>query len=218
MAIAFNAFSHSSSTGTSASSTHDSGAEADRFLIIGVMWQSNESIAGSAVTYDGVASTKIGEQSQTGGARRIALYYIEDPSSGSNTATATRGSSTGSMFIFVTSLSGADVFDVGGTEDVTEDPHTPALTTTADNDWMFGITRNGAGQTITAGTGTIRRSSTGGGDLAFGDSNGSVGSAGAHNLTWDVASSSAFISVTGSVKPVAVAAVVRNLMTLGVGR
>lgn len=173
MAIAFDAYSTGSTTGTSLTVSHTTSGS-NRILIVGVQTGTGGSSLVTGITYNGTAMTNIDSSIGNGVQRWLETWYLIAPTSGTHDIVV---STSGSVFIQVvaTSYTGAlqsGQPDAHGTKaSVSGSSFSHAITTVHGECWLVGFLENDGG-TIVAGASTTLRSALGG--LALADSNGTV--------------------------------------------
>jgi hypothetical protein len=147
-----------------------------RVLFVGVNSYNGGSTADTlqGVTYNGTAMTFIDKVSQ-GGPAEIYLYYLINPDTGTNNIVATTTGTMTELDVMGASYNltrQTGVPDGSNTGATGASPRTISITTTADNCWLVGVFASDQGSTVSAGTGTTRRSNTGGNLFMIADSNG----------------------------------------------
>ena len=216
MAIAFDAVSSGGNGGTSQTFSHTC-TGTNRLLFVGGFNQEASSTI-TGVTYDGVAMTEIDSSSQTNNS--VSLWYLIAPSTGASDVVITRSSSTNALVGVGVSYTGClqsgvpDSDNTGGSSSGSS--LTISTTTVEDNCWITGIFRNEAGVNSAGANTTMRNASS----IAMGDTNADQSPAGAHSIgaTWSGSVRNVGVVASFAPAPAAVTTVVRNLMTLGVGR
>jgi hypothetical protein len=185
MAIAYdNAGLAFDGSGTSGSGSFTVGSGTNRILFCGLTL-ANSGDTLTSVTYNSVAMTQIGKKKDPSSNLWRYLYYLINPSSGSNTLAASSSTSTTSFNAVCSSYSGARQTgqpDSSATADASSATSVTGNTTSvADNSWaiMYGGNFNSA---LSAGTGSTLRVDSGGGYGAIVDSNGAITPAGATSL------------------------------------
>lgn len=185
MAIAFDAAGGSvgsASPGTAtASHTHTMGSVTNGIAFVAVYNQNTGGL--SSVTFGGNAMTLIGSK-QDSGSNIVYLYVILNPSSGANTVSVTRSSTTGFMFLLSSSYSGAaqtTTADATTSGNATATSLTGTLTTIANNCWTIMIA-SAANGSQAAGSGSTRRVDSSGFQGLF-DSNAAKTPAGSTSMT-----------------------------------
>lgn len=159
-AIAFDAANQQAVTAGTASITFSlTNSATTPGLMIGVTVQNTGGLTG-APTYNGVSSTLIDSQ-QDSGITVVYLYYLINPASGANNLSVTRNTTTNSMYLFgVTYYDFAQSSPIDtSTKGTTGDPMTGTVTTTVDNCWTFMNAYDG-NQALSASTGSTLRGST----------------------------------------------------------
>lgn len=170
------------SSGSSASVSHTC-AGSNRVLYAYVkVYNSGSAInAVTGVTYNSVAMTLIDSQTD-GGPGTSYLYGLLNPSTGANNIVATCSGSNSEIDIVGISYTGVRQTELYLQKNKanTTSPNTLSVTTTVDNSWLAGGFGSDSGSTISAGTGTTRRSAAG---LVVGmDSNGPKTPTGSYSL------------------------------------
>lgn len=196
--------SFSGGTGNISGSFTTSGS--NRLLLVGIGWAEDSSNTVDTITYNGVTLTKIGEvlnYSSGGNPRSIALYYLINPASGSNTLAITRSTSTNGFYAYAASYTGVlqsgalDASDTGST--TTGDTYADSLTSVTDGCWHLWFV--GAFNDIpTAGASTTAR---GDGVYTFAlmDSNSEKTPAGSVTLNAALTGNSYWANVIAAFKP-----------------
>ena len=187
-----------------------------RLLVVGVHGYFDGS--GYTVTYNGVAMTQstqynLGQTPE----RRMTLYYLIAPASGTNDVVVTSGGGSGVFGVHVTSLTGVDqttpinvissVADAGGLMTVT-------FTTTADDCVGVGVVYNYGGGTYVDGT----NFDLFGNDLPYdyGISPTSLGAAGSKTMTCG-GSSNSQAALIMAIKPAVLIAILSSTSVTGIG-
>lgn len=164
-----------------ASHTHTMGTVSNGIAFLGVYNQNTGGL--SSVTFGGNAMTLIGSRTDSGG-NMVYLYVILSPTSGANTVSVTRSTTTNYMFLLSASYSGAaqtTTADATTSGNATATSLTGTLTTIADNCWTIMIA-NAANDSQAAGAGSTRRVNSAGYQGLF-DSNGPKTPAGSTSMT-----------------------------------
>lgn len=179
-----------------ASWSHTCGSLGNRFLIVAFDGTNRP----TAVTYAGVSMAAAGTVANGTTSRTIALWYLANPASGSNSIAVTGGSS----FIGI-SLSYAGVKQVGfpdasNTATGSGTTHSVSVTTTVGGCWTVAFTDSN-GANATAGASTTRRSASGSYAFEAFDSNAAVALAGVSTLNFANAGSVAWASIGVSMAP-----------------
>jgi len=117
MAVAFDAATGSSGSGsTSLTFAHTCGGS-DRKLVVGVGVRDSGSVAVTGVTYNGVAMTAVGTR-QTNGIVKLDVYQLNAPATGSNNVVVSMdGTPSSGVAGYAISLTGVDqgeAYDVQG--------------------------------------------------------------------------------------------------------
>lgn len=155
MAISFGSQSTAVIQGSGSSQTMAfTTAGSDRFLLVGVLTQSNQTCSG--VTYNGVAMTQIGSpQFYVAANENWSGWYLLNPAVGANNIVATF---SGSCVSGICPAYYTGVGSVDSTHDASGNPITSlanTFTTTANNCWLTSICR--AANTLSAGSNTTVR-------------------------------------------------------------
>lgn len=175
------------SAGTSKSATVNVGSNTDRILWVSLMDGDNTTDITTSLTYNGVAMTKLAGRRLNTSTQYISLWYLKNPTSGSNTLQWTGSSNAtfvyavSAVYIGFPSASGI----VGTATDNADDasaPQTLTLTTEADYSWLISTVRSTDTGDHSAGTGTTERQQLAN---SLGDSNGAKATAGSYSMTWD---------------------------------
>jgi hypothetical protein len=208
------------STGTINSNTvltfsHTTGGS-DRLLFVAVgLFDGFTSDVLTSVTYNGVSMTRIGMGVAQNNSRTY-LYYLINADTGANNVVITSSVSTkirGTSMSY-TGAQQSGVPDASVTGNGNGTTITGTVTTVADNSWLVGSFFGNDGN-LAASTGTTSRGIL---DRNGGfDSNEAITPAGSSSLVVTCDSDN-YGFVVASFAPLASAAVVRNLMTLGVGK
>lgn len=192
MAIAYASSAYdglNTSAVSTANWTIDVGSGTDRFLIVApcCIPHSGQADIVTSMTYNGVALTKaISEEPQTSG-QWLGIWYLKNPSAGSNTLTINASANWGTGGgIYVhhavyTGVTGTPIIDVGSPVDNLTNSITLSVTTTGDNAWLFSTARSIDTGDQVAGTGTTERTDTAN---SIGDSNGAKTPTGSYSMGW----------------------------------
>ena len=218
MAIAFDAVSSGGNGGTSQTFSHTC-TGTNRLLFVGAFNQESSSTV-TGVTYNGVALTEIDNTSQTNNS--ASLWYLIAPATGVNDVVVTRSSSSNALLGVAVSYTGCLQSGVPDSDNTRSGGSgsslTIATTTTVVNCWLTGIFRNEVAVNVASTNTTMRNSSS----VSMGDTNAPMATAGSHSIgvTWSGSGRNVGVIASFAPAPAAVTdvAVVRNLMTLGVGR
>jgi len=184
MAIAFDAQSTTSQTGTTTTDAHTC-TGSNLILFAGVQGGTTDIVTG--VTYSGVAMTQIAKvQLPSADNRWLYLYYLVNPATGANNIVAT---SSGSQTVRVCGASYTGVKQTGQPDASTTATQTAGATTwsmsvtsVADNCWSLAFMRQGDG-TVGAGSATTMRT-VGSNFSAMFDSNAVIHPAGSSTLNF----------------------------------
>lgn len=187
MANAFHGISQQKVAATNATNTfaHDTGAGTDRILFVAV---SNENAgAMTGVTYNALAMTEIGTGQGT-----LHIYYLINPTSGSNNVVATRATTANDFHAWALTYTGAkqsaqpDAQDKGVTA-------TGTVTTVADNSWGIMVARYD-NASMAPSTNSTERSTPDAFDAwAVFDSNGPKTPAGAFSMSFTGSGSPTYV-------------------------
>ena len=195
MVIAFDAESSSSTyvVDTTLSWSHTC-TGTKRILIVATRGTMGVADVITGVTYNSVAMTKLGSSYQGSSDRWIALWYLLNPSTGTNTITVS--ASLGDV-IMGSSSSYTGVGKIGTTTGTATDGSatslTTSFTTTRPNSWLVAAVGNSAGQ-ATAGTGTAVRGSIGAG-ICVADSNAKINIPSSSSLVTNLGSSTTWVGI-----------------------
>jgi archaellum component FlaF (FlaF/FlaG flagellin family) len=154
----------------------------NRILIVGINTANNAAISG--VTYDGAALTQI-RQDDNGASAHTSLWYLVDPSTGTNNVHV-------SLFLLTdvtagaVSFTGVDQIDpVDADDGATGTSATPTvnLTTTTDESWIIDVVGTPDGP-LTAGDGQIERWQELAGTTSGAESTEFTSSNGTFSMSW----------------------------------
>lgn len=201
-----------SSVSTTYTVSYTVGAGSDRILFVGISNSGSGSDGVTAITYNGVALTKIASAIHSGSGS-AALWYLVNPASGANNVVVS-APFTG-LEVFAASYSGAnqsgqpDAYASDATSTAAGGDGgiytiSPAVTTVADNDWLITAAYV-IGTWIVGGNSTVRGVSAGSdGELV---DRGPITPAGSSTLTMATLYSGGgpIASVTAAFKPVGAA-------------
>lgn len=195
MAIAYDTFTNGSFTsGTSRTFAHTC-TGSDRILFVETVINTSTDLV-TGVTYNGVSMTRIQTVSPTAN-RRLYLYYLIAPATGSNNVVISASSSTfigGNASSYTGVAQSGTIIDVSTTVTDTSSPIDTTLTTTVDNCWTILCGTMDGTVAFTASTGSTLRGGNGlYSDVQIFDSNGPKTPAGSTTMTVTNA------SVSGSV-------------------
>jgi hypothetical protein len=147
----------------------------DRILFVGIRSNSNSATFG--VTYNGVAMTEVDRVSFNSNCNRMWLFMLVNPASGTNNVVVTPSSTVEAFRCATVSYTGArqtDQPDSSNNESQSASTtHDISTTVVTDDSWAIAVFGTGAGQTLSAGTGTTKRT-TESMFFAIGDSNGTL--------------------------------------------
>lgn len=161
-------------------------AASNEYLVVGAV-DYGDYVTG--MTYNGTSMTSLGSQAIVGGGGSVRAYGLANPSMGANNVVITK--STGSNFIpsVAGSYSGAAQTgqpEATGTNTASSaSTLTVSATTLTDNAWMVLLGWNDNGGTMTASTGSTKRTQTPSyGGFALFDSNAGISPAGSNSMTY----------------------------------
>ena len=181
MAISFDAASTGDATDTTLTFAHTC-TGTRRLLVVGVgIEDADDEISG--VTYNGVAMTLVDKIVNGVPNEWTYMFYLLNPSSGTNNVVVTASSST---TIRGLGVSYTGVLQSGQPDSKNEATaqgasHALSTTTVLDNSWVVGMAQ-GDDATPGAGTGVTSRATVGGSRI--GDSNGPKTPAGSYSMTF----------------------------------
>lgn len=186
------AIAHAASSGvnvnnpvTSQTTAFNVGAGTDRFLYVWVLGDAAATSGISGVTYAGVSMTKLATH-RVGADRSFDVYYLVNPTSGSNNVVITRGVSglIVSGFVAYTGVNQTTPIPSNTTfTDTTADTTIAEnFTTTLNNSWAIIGMRDDTGRTITPGSGYTSRVTNVGNGIHLGDSGAAITPAGVHTF------------------------------------
>lgn len=150
----------------------------DRILFVGTKGASGYS---TGTTYNGVSMTRIADVQSGVGEYHLSLFYLIAPSTGTNSVSTTVAS--GNIGFTSSSYTGANQTtqpDVSTSNTGSGTSLTTSVTTVTNNAWLVGYFSSAA-NTLTQSTGT-NFVQTQANNVALGDSNGSVGTAGSYSM------------------------------------
>ncbi len=156
-ALAYDASASIAANTASVTLSHTTGAGVDRLLLVGVSMRSGDQSVNS-VTYNGLALTRVGEQSN-GAATRMEMWQLINPPSGTYNVVATL-SASGRAVVGATTFSGVDQTEpLGPFVSTTGTSAAPSVTvSSAAGEIVFDTVANAAGQTAMApGAGQTER-------------------------------------------------------------
>ena len=206
--ISHGAISYISSTdltstpGTSQTTSVNVGSGSNRGLVVtGVSSTGTDDLTG--ITYAGVAMTRIGAVAPTSGARWLYLYWLSNPTSGTNNLVVSHSASqpwfAGQASVY-NGVNQSDTVDAsnslragGGATS-----YTMTLTTVADQAWIMGyISPDGYNP---AATSPALERGTDQGNAGYGDSNAGF-SPGSNSIAWTWSTSALFSEAHMSIAP-----------------
>lgn len=195
MAIAFDATAGQALTGTNSTNTFSLtvGGGSDRYLVVGNQLVNPSAVDVSSVTYNGATCTQLATYSPQDIQANIplSLYYLANPSSGTNdvvvTSTVATTSSFRSAAASYSGVNNASPEDSDGTRTgATSVSRT--VTTTTDNSWVVGV--GGTSNAYSSWSGSaVLRGSVLGSQTALADTNGAVTPAGNVTFTYNIGGS-----------------------------
>lgn len=198
------AVSNGFSAGTTLSWSHTTSGT-NRLLVISAMaWQD---VAGtgtvSGVTYNGAALTKA--NATTGGAMRAEVWYIKNPTIGTNTVVVTYTGNTDARKASGVSFTNADQtspLDASNVASGTSSPITLNLTTTTDNATIVDAATNFTTTALTIGAGQVSVRNDVTGSTGFAASyKGPASPATSYPMSWTKAGTDDWAIVAASFKP-----------------
>jgi hypothetical protein len=173
-------------------------------LLVGIYINNSASDSVSAVTYNSVSMTRVAIK--TDGAESGYLYYLINPSTGSNTISMTHSNQIGTaLAASYTGTNQSSQPDSHGEGEQTNGTFTQSTTVVASNCWLVGMFTGDSGNDITAGTGTTRRVRPGN-QAVWMDSNATVGT-GSQSLVGTLVTANHSLALIASIAPVASAVV-----------
>ena len=190
MAIAYNtagtATMSPTSAGTSKTATLNVGSGTDRILWVGIATGDNTTDVTSSLTYNGVAMTKLVGRRLNTSTQYLTLWYLVNPTSGSNTLTWTGSANEQYVYAAFTVYTGvpSSTYGVGSntaSADETDGTLALTLTTQYNNAWTVSICRSTDYGDHSAGTGTTERAQLA---ISIGDSNGGITPVGSTTMNW----------------------------------
>lgn len=186
MAIAYDNSTQKVESGSVSSTTfsHTVGTGSARYLVVGTVFRGGTNRIATAVTYNGVAMTKIGSDQTNAGACNSNIWGLANPASGTNDVVVTYSGSGNTMQVVASSYTGVNQTSAVDTNNGTTGSGTtfsPTVTTTADNCWVILNAGSDAKSAAISGLGTTRQTVTT--IQVFGDSNGPITPAGAATFT-----------------------------------
>lgn len=185
MAIAFDTGLFNQGSGSSPVSWSHTVTGSNPNLLVAVQLSGLAGDVVTGVTYGGVAMTKL--QYSATVTLTVSLWYLGNPSTGSNTVSVTFTSGSWSRGSSISYKGCASTVDNSGANNVNtgSSPLSLSITSVANNSWMtmFSTLNNSA---IAAGTNTTARSVDPTFGIGFYDTNGPITPAGARSLqvTW----------------------------------
>lgn len=174
-------------------------------IFFGGIWNGNTSGL-TTVTYNGSSMTLVNSINGNPGGTTY-MYYIVNPTTGTNTFSVTRSSTVGRLFIFGASYTGAaqtgQVDSSNTATNTGSSGHTVSTTVVAPNCWLVGVMIMDGANSLAAGSGTtMREKDTRFGQAGWFDSNGTVGT-GSQGLSTTAIGANAYGDVVASFLPVA---------------
>lgn len=200
MAIAFDSSaSYISGANATTHSWNHTCTGSDLILWVNVM--NSNAISVNGVTYNGVS---MNQSAQSTDSQRCTLFYLINPSTGTNTVQVTMASSG---FCYTNSASYTGVKQTGQPEATTVTNSaagttlTCTLTTVTANSWTVMGVRNASAGDTTASTGSFQRAS-GAGATQFYDSNGVIATPSSYSMSVTASvGSSAYNGVMAAMAP-----------------
>lgn len=170
---------------TSQTTAFDVGSGTDRFLYVWVLGDAAATTGISGITYAGVSMTKLATH-RVGTDRSFDVYYLVNPTSGSNNVVISRGVSGVIVSGFVayngvhqtTPIPSNTTF----TDTTADTTVAENFTTTINNSWAIIGMRDDTGRTITPGSGYTSRVTNVGSGVHLGDSGAAISPAGVHTF------------------------------------
>lgn len=198
MAIALDTTSNGATTGTSLTFSHTCSGS-NKILFVGV-GQENSTDVISGVTYNSVSMTAIDTQINGGPNEVLSLYYLINPSTGSNNVVISLGSSIDVRGVSI-SYTGALQSGVPDSKNKATNTASTSITTSVitvlNNCWVVGIAQLDSGVPA-ASTGVTSRVVQN--NIRMGDSDAVITPAGSYSMTW-TGSSGRFNTVMASFAP-----------------
>lgn len=150
--IAYDATSSSANvTGTNTTTFAHTCTGSNRILIVGVqITEAATTVTG--ITYNGVALTKIDHKDVPNGSRRVEMWYLVAPATGSNNVVVTLSGTPANWFsagaVSYTGVKQTGIPDSSATASANSGGTNTNLNTTtvADNAWLIGVLCNGCAQ------------------------------------------------------------------------
>lgn len=207
MAIALDASSKKSQDASTTATWSHTCTGSNLILLVGVEVGAGNTITG--VTYNGVSMSQVNLLALGGSTfGNVYVFKLVGPSTGANNIVVTASAST-FIYCAATSFTGVDQttpIDVNTTTSATATSITGTVTTTKDNDWLFGFVSKGDtlpdNPTLTAGTNTTIRQTDAFGWYASCDTNAAQTPAGSHSLTVSSSASGLFGMNVVAIMPV----------------
>ena len=226
MAIAFDSGTFvASTTATTLTFSHTTSGS-DRLLFVGGHDINGASSIITGITYGGVAMTKINEIRVGTDERWITLWYLIAPAAGANNVIVTSSSSENLRFsaLSYTGALQSGVPDASATDaEASSTTVATTLTTVKDNCWEIAIGKDDAGaRTWSSSTGDTMRLATDAGGQAWADTGDEpISPPGSNDFDLAITGGArklGMLAASFAPAPAVVTEVVRNLMTLGVGK
>lgn len=199
MAIAFDAATNGGALAASPKTFSHTVTGSNPFLWV-VARHTSATDTVTSITYNGVAMTKAVFQPTNGSVHYYSqsLWYLMNPSTGSNTVsiTTSSGNVTGFAMSYTGVQGGYDASSNGAVTSTTT--MTGSITTVADNCWAVMAISEGDGAASASTNFTARISAT---SEMFGDSNAAITPAGSYNMTVTWGSTQNGGYVMGSMSP-----------------
>ena len=215
MAIAQDAYTDLTASVTVSSKTfsHTNGAISNTLLIVFVAMSNDQTPSG--VTYNGVSMTQIGSTAVEGGTRTYYLFWLKNPTTGTNNVVVTATGTANEIYAGAASYTGVDqtnpIETSTAANSLTGTTPNTSITTANANEWLVALWRNDTGAVSSSTNQTVRGASS---SIRYADSNGTVGTG----------SVTAQVSVTGglsyvvvsALKPSSASSQFRSLLGVGV--
>ena len=202
MAIAFDATTESSVSGSSHTYSHTC-TGSDLNLVIGFTVYGGSTDRVTSVTYNGVSATRINSSVEPLGGAVSYLYLLTAPATGANNVVITLNQSEliqSSASSYTGTLQSSQP-DQNDTHSVNGASTTTSITTTTDDDWLVGYANNVSGRTYSAGSNTEYRSAVN--NYGAFDSNADQSPAGSFSCTLTLSSAGRSSMCLMGLKPAA---------------
>lgn len=166
MAIAYDNSSEKVEGGSVSSTTlsHTVGTGSARYLVVGTVFRGGANLVATAVTYNGVAMTKIGSDRTNAGACNSNIWGLVNPASGTNDVVVTYSGTGNTMLVVASSYTGVHqtnpVDNNTGTTG-TGTTFTASLTPVAGNCWsVTNVGSDAKTPTFVSGISTVRQTNS----------------------------------------------------------